>query len=120
MWPRSSLVVDDLELVVVVVIVVVELGGDQLLELDEQAVVAAVVAEPDRPEHERLLAGVAHVDRAGHRPALGRREVAEHPPQVLGDGPHLLLLALDADALGAGPGVEVEHPRAGLADRRWP
>ena len=49
----------------VLVVVAGEVAVEHLLELHEQAVVAAVVAEPDRAEHELVVVGHRHVVTAG-------------------------------------------------------
>lgn len=110
--------VDDGRVVLVfVVVVVAQIGGDQLFELHQHAVVAAVVAETDRPEHERLLpGGTAEVDGVREGAILGRGQVGQDTTEVLGDGADLLLLAPHRHPLATGPGVEVEHAGTGLSD----
>ena len=84
----------------------------ELLELHDELVARAVVAEADRAEHEDL------VDRRGEleRPVDGRSSGGGRSfstvPEVLDDRRYLLLLALDRDPSPPDPRLEEEHPLA--------
>ncbi len=87
------------------------------LELEEHLVVRAVVAEPDRAEHEHRVDRRGEFHCTGDRTVLRRREVGQHLGEVLRDRGSLLLLALDGDTRALGPDLEEERPLAGAADR---
>ena len=97
-----------------------EVGVEQLLELHEQAVVDAVVAEADRTEHEGVVGSDAEVGLAEHRAVLRRRQVVEDVAQPRRDGFDLQLLAAHRHPLAAVAGAEVEDPRARARRWRWP
>lgn len=91
--------------------------GDHFLQLHQHHVGAAVVPQADRAEHEHRFHRRGQLHRRGDG-LLGRRgEIVEHPPQVVGDGGCLLLLALHRHSLGAATCLQVERPRARLAER---
>ena len=116
MWPRSVGSVSSGGLVVRSRRRLAHVGVEQLLELHEQAIVDAVVAEADRSEHEGVVGATAEVRLAEHRPILRRRQVVEDVAQPRRDRLDLQLLAAHGDALATVAGAEVEDPRSRLAD----
>jgi hypothetical protein len=80
-----------------------------LLELDEDAIGRAVVAESDGAQHEDGIDRIAQVERAGQRAVLGRREIVEHSPDVLCHRRCLLLLALDGDRVALASHLDEER-----------
>ena len=87
------------------------------LQLHDQSIGAAVVAEPDRAEHESLLDGLSEFEGTSHRLVLGWREIVEYPFEILHDRRDLLLLALDRHPLAALSGLQEERACSGLSDR---
>ena len=95
----------------------VRTDGDDLLEDQHDAITVALVAHPDRAEHERgVVFGLGSAewrDRRDHR----LRQVDHQAPEVLGEGGDLLLLTLEPHGAERTRCLKVERPFPGEADR---